>query len=103
MAFNKQQDRVGTLFQTPFKRVYVESELYLKRLVCYIHTNPQHHGITTDFRNWKWISYHRILINTPNTIENSETISWFDGHTEFEKFHLNKTFHKSHTISEMED
>lgn len=30
MAFNKQQNRIGTLFQTPFKRVRIEDEKYLK-------------------------------------------------------------------------
>ena len=34
MAFNKQQNRTGTLFQTPFKRVRIENESYLQELTC---------------------------------------------------------------------
>ena len=41
MAFNKEQNRIGTLFQTPFKRVRVEDENYLRELACYINTNAQ--------------------------------------------------------------
>lgn len=50
MAFNIQHNRVGTLFQTPFKRVEVSDEEYLRELVCYIHTNAQKHEIVKDFR-----------------------------------------------------
>src|SRR6187399_869783 len=41
MAFNKQEKRVGTLFQSPFKRVEVKTEAYFNYLVWYIHANPQ--------------------------------------------------------------
>ena len=44
MAFNKEQNRIGTLFQTPFKRVGVEDENYFRELVCYINTNAQKHN-----------------------------------------------------------
>lgn len=54
MAFNKQHNRIGTLFQTPFKRVLVKNDAYVKELVCYIHTNAQKHSIVEDFREWKW-------------------------------------------------
>ena len=63
MAFNKQQDRTGTLFQTPFKRVWVDDENYYTKLVYYIHANPQLHGLINDFKEWKWSSYGRILMD----------------------------------------
>src|SRR5262245_51119645 len=39
-AFNKQENRVGTLFQTPFKRAEVTSEKYFHYLIWYLHSNP---------------------------------------------------------------
>ena len=66
MAFNKQQNRIGTLFQTPFKRTKVDDELYFRKLTCYINTNAQKHNLVDDFRQWKWSSYH-------NTISDKET------------------------------
>ena len=41
MAFNKQQNRIRTLFQTPFMRVRIEDENYLRELICYINTNAK--------------------------------------------------------------
>jgi REP element-mobilizing transposase RayT len=60
-AFNKQHCRYGGLFQTPFKRVEVDSDLYFTRLVYYIHTNPRHHEIMNDFENYAWSSYGSLL------------------------------------------
>jgi putative transposase len=37
MAFNKQHDRTGTLFQTPFKRAHVNNDRYFTQLICYIY------------------------------------------------------------------
>ena len=53
MAFNKQHDRIGTLFQTPFKRALIDDYDYYIRVVYYIHANPQLHGLIDDFRDWK--------------------------------------------------
>lgn len=38
MAFNKQHNRTGTLFQTPFKRALIDEPAYLNRVVEYIST-----------------------------------------------------------------
>lgn len=39
-AFNKRFSRTGSLFQRPYQRKLVDSELYLLQLIVYIHTNP---------------------------------------------------------------
>ena len=77
MAFNKQQTRIGTLFQTPFKRVRVVNEIYLKELVCYINTNALKHKLTNDFRDWKWSSYHSTISNKETKLLKEELISYF--------------------------
>ena len=87
MAYNKQHQRLGTLFQTPFKRVLIESDNYFTNLIYYVHANPQSHGLTNDFRTWKWSSYNSILSDKPSRLNKNEVISWFGSKGDFEKFH----------------
>ncbi|KIA94610.1 hypothetical protein OC25_09465 [Pedobacter kyungheensis] len=77
MAFNKQHKRIGSLFQKPFKRTHIDSDEYLTRMIIYIHANPEKHKLITDFRNWRWSSYQRILIDRPTNLKKSEVIDWF--------------------------
>lgn len=88
MAFNKEQDRTGTLFQTPFKRVQVEDEKYLLELVCYINTNAQKHNLVKDFRDWKWSSYHNISSNKDTKLLKEEVIHYFNDLENFKYCHL---------------
>lgn len=39
--FNKRNDRVGSLFQGPYKAILIENDNYLLHLSRYIHLNPQ--------------------------------------------------------------
>ena len=40
MYFNKKYQRVGSLFQWPYKAVHIKDEVYLLHLSRYIHLNP---------------------------------------------------------------
>ena len=100
MAFNKQQERTGTLFQTPFKRALVDNNKYFAQLVYYIHTNPQLHGLVDDFKKWEWSSYGRILIEKPSKLKKDEVVNWFGDkrsyekvHSEYQKLMLDKNYH----------
>lgn len=53
--------RTGALFEKPFRRVLVDSEVYFSRLVSYIHQNPAQHGIINDFRKYSHSSYQSHL------------------------------------------
>lgn len=44
MYFNKKYDRVGSLFQGPYKSVMIENENYLLHLSRYIHLNPKEYS-----------------------------------------------------------
>jgi|688.fasta_scaffold164351_2 hypothetical protein len=88
MAFNKQQNRIGTLFQTPFKRVRVEDKNYLQELACYINTNAQKHNLVKDFRDWKWSSYHNTVSNKETKLLKEELISYFGDIVNFKYCHL---------------
>ena len=87
MAFNKQHGRIGTLFQTPFKRALIDNDAYFLQMVYYIHANPTHHGIVDDFRNWKWSSYQRILIDNLTKLKKAEVVEWFGSKAQFLSYH----------------
>jgi putative transposase len=87
MAYNKQQNRVGTLFQTPFKRALVDNDQYFTNMIHYIHANPQKHGFVTDFRTYEWSSYQRFLIEKPSKLRKEEVFNWFGNKDEYLRFH----------------
>ncbi|CAM4192950.1 hypothetical protein EWU23_05120 [Cytophagaceae bacterium 50C-KIRBA] len=87
MAFNKQHGRVGTLFQTPFKRVLVAKAEDLSTLICYIHVNPQKHGLIHDFRQWEWSSYGKVLQFKKSVVNREFVLEWFGGKKQFVDFH----------------
>ena len=87
MAFNKQHNRVGTLFQTPFKRSKISTNDYLVKCVHYIHANPQKHGLIEDFRDYPWSSYQSYLSEKPTKLRRHEGIEWFEDLFGFLKQH----------------
>lgn len=58
--FNKKYKRVGHLFQERFKSECVEDDYYLKRLIRYIHRNPEKAGICKT-EEYKWSSYMEYI------------------------------------------
>lgn len=60
-AINKQQDRVGSLFQKPFRRKLVPDKEDQLQVCCYIHHNPIHHDYTIDYDHYEWSSYKSYL------------------------------------------
>lgn len=79
--------QTGSLFEHPFHRIPVMNDAYFMRLITYIHGNPQKHGFVTDFRDWKYSSYHTHLSNQPSRIKRDEVLSRFDGVTGFVQAH----------------
>jgi REP element-mobilizing transposase RayT len=57
MAINRQQGRAGSLFQGPFKAVWVNNNTYLLHLSRYIHMNPVTNGLATQPEEWEFSSY----------------------------------------------
>lgn len=82
-AFNKANGRTGVLFERPFHRKPVESQAYLLNLIIYIHLNPQKHGLTDDFRSWKWSSYSAYCTHQPSNIQREDVFAWFGGQRNF--------------------
>lgn len=60
-AVNKQQDRVGPVFQGPFRSVHVDRDEYLMHLSRYIHRNPVDAGLVATPTSWTFSSYQDYI------------------------------------------
>jgi len=56
-AFNRQNGRVGALFQGAFKAKWVTKNAYLIHLSRYIHMNPVTAGLVTKPEDWVFSSF----------------------------------------------
>ena len=90
MAFNNQENRVGSLFQNPFKRALVDNDAYFTNMVYYIHSNPQTHGFVDDFRTYPWSSYGRIIDPKPSKLKKDQVLDWFGGKDKYIDYHNEK-------------
>jgi len=89
-SFNKQQNRIGTLFQKPFKRLLINSDSYFKNIIHYIHFNPVHHRFTDDLRNWEHSSFESFFSEKASQIKREEVLEWFENKENFLAFHQNE-------------
>jgi REP element-mobilizing transposase RayT len=90
-AFNKQQNRKGSLFMKNFKRIKIEEEYYLKKLVHYIHFNPVEAILCVKPDDWKFSSYQSLISTGKSLLNREEVISWFDDLENFKYIHQNQT------------
>ena len=60
-SINNQHNRVGPLFQGPFKNQTVDQENYLLHLTRYIHLNPVTAGIVSRPEDWIYSSYREYI------------------------------------------
>lgn len=87
-ALNKQQKRKGSVFMKNFKRKKVNDEIYLKKLIHYIHNNPVEARLCSKPGQWQHSSYESILKNENEFLKTDEIINWFVNKENFEKFHF---------------
>jgi REP element-mobilizing transposase RayT len=86
-AFNKQNNRKGSVFMKTFKRKHVADKKYLLKLVHYIHHNPVEARLSKTPEGWKHSSYQSILKQNSNFIKTGEVIAWFDTKENFTEIH----------------
>lgn len=86
-AFNKTEERTGSLFERPFGRVLIEGENHLATNVVYIHRNPIKHGFTTDISSWPYSSYHGYVSPKPSFLNKATILNWFGNQQNFEQSH----------------
>lgn len=82
-AFNKQQNRKGSLLIKNFKRKPVEDEKYLYKLIHYIHYNPVEARLGRSPSSWYFSSYNTILSEKPTKLKRKEVINLFDNIANF--------------------
>ncbi len=86
-SFNNVHKRKGRLFLYSFKRILVDKDDYLTSLICYIHRNPIHHGLTDDYESWKYSSYNAFLSNKPSKVNKEYVLNLFGSKKDFISFH----------------
>ena len=74
MAFNKENNRNGSLFVHPFRRVEVAEESHFTQLIIYHHANVLKHLGQKNFQNYKWSSYNSILSDRPTHLKREEVL-----------------------------
>jgi putative transposase len=85
-AFNKQQNRMGSLFIPRFKRRKITDDSYFFICLRYIHQNPVRHGLTKGLLDWQHSSLHSFIGNRKSRLEREEVLDWFGkNHTASEK------------------
>ncbi|HNP17946.1 MAG TPA: hypothetical protein PKL31_05890 [Fulvivirga sp.] len=86
-AFNKQQERMGSLFMPNFKRKPIENDNYLTNIIFYIHHNPVHHGLSDSPFDWPHSSLHTMLSSKKTLVKRKSVLDWFGGIEEFKNLH----------------
>lgn len=86
-VFNQYTKRRGALFMRPFKRIWVDNDLYFSRLIYYIHANPAHHNVMREFQHYEWSSYKRHLLDKNSLLKKAMVLDWFGGKTKYDEFH----------------
>jgi REP element-mobilizing transposase RayT len=77
-AFNKQNDRTGSLFEKHFKRIKIQDENYLRNIIQYVHLNPKHH-LDLNYKTYKYSSFQTIISDKQTNLARNEVLSYFDG------------------------
>lgn len=84
---NFKKGRNGSLFLNIFKRILIDDESYLKRLIFYIHYNPEKHEIVEDFRTYKFSSYLAFLSGKKSKLSREEVIEYFGDRNDTIEYH----------------
>ena len=81
-AFNKENNRTGSLFEKHFKRIKLENEEYVRNLIIYVHLNPKCH-LNLNFTNFKFSSYQSFVSNKETKLERVGVLNLFGGTENF--------------------
>ncbi len=87
--FNTKRERTGSLFQSMFKAVRVESDEQLLHVSRYIHLNPVTAYIIKidDLIHYPWCSFKDYIESFDNSLVNTKVImEYFKSQEEYKKF-----------------
>ena len=83
LAINKNYGRVGSLFQKNFRRREIDTNQYFEKILFYIHTNAQKHGLVKHFSAHPHNSYHSILSDNPTALMRDDVLKAFSSKDQF--------------------
>jgi hypothetical protein len=88
-AFNRQQNRTGTLFEGRAKSILVDESQYVYALVRYIHLNPVVAGLVTNPADWYFSNYLEwINVRNNGLFDPQFRELFFSSPAEYKKFVL---------------
>jgi REP-associated tyrosine transposase len=86
-AFNKQQGRSGTLFESRAKSIWIDDEKHLIHLCRYIHLNPVVAQLVAHPQDWKFSNYLEWIGKRDGTMVDREFIrTYFENPSEYATF-----------------
>ena len=100
-AINKSYDRTGSLFQDRFKRKLIEDEDYLRKLIVYIHLNPEVHQIVEDFRKYEFSSFKSFFSEKPSLLKRGVVLDLFGDIENFKFQHKERNFEIEQSRSDL--
>ena len=80
-SYNKINNRHGALLESPFKRIKIDTEEYLKNLIIYIHLNPTDSKL--NYQTFKFSSYAAILSTKKTNVKRDDVIALFENKENF--------------------
>jgi REP element-mobilizing transposase RayT len=86
-ALNKREGRTGNLFSRAFNRIEVSDEIYLRKLVLYIHQNPVEAKLCNLPTKWTWSSYNDLISESTTFLLRYEILDWFENRFNFISMH----------------
>lgn len=84
---NRKMNRKGTLVEGPLKRKKITGYSYLAHLICYIHRNPIHHGLTESYSDYTYSSYTDFITEKSTFVAKTKVINLFGGSNNFVDAH----------------
>jgi len=88
MAINKQENRVGNLFDPKYKRLQINDQDYLKYAIFYTNYNPEKHGLIEDFKEYRYSSFKAFIGSTPTKMNRELVYELYGGKNSFLNYHL---------------
>ena len=75
-AFNKfNKNRSGALLESPFKRIRIDNEEYLKKVIVYVHQNPK--NLVKKLENYSFSSYRSLISDRFTFLKRAEVLEFF--------------------------
>jgi putative transposase len=88
-AINKRFNRKGTLFEGPFKAIFIEGDDYIKVLCKYIHRNPLDSELIKNLEDREYSNYLEWIGKRNGTLFNKEFMKkYFLDEEHYKKFVL---------------